>query len=41
MTNMRDRIDAAGGTLTVRDADGTGVRVEMRVPVGAGRSGAT
>jgi signal transduction histidine kinase len=41
MTNMRDRIDAAGGTLTVRDADGTGVRVEMRVPLGAGRSGAT
>lgn len=40
LANMRDRIDAVGGTLTVTDAGASGVRVDMRVPVTTSASGA-
>jgi signal transduction histidine kinase len=34
LTNMRDRIDAAGGQLQMTSAPGVGTRVEVHVPLG-------
>jgi signal transduction histidine kinase len=38
-TNMRDRIGAIGGTITVTSAPGAGVRIHGSVPVGGAASG--
>ena len=32
LTNMRDRIDAVGGTVTIRSSRGDGTQVDLRVP---------
>jgi signal transduction histidine kinase len=32
LTNMRDRIESAGGTLTVNSSNGVGTRVEAHIP---------
>jgi signal transduction histidine kinase len=39
LTNMRDRIDAVGGTFSTGGSMGHGTCVELRVPVSAGSGG--
>jgi signal transduction histidine kinase len=39
LTNMRDRVDALGGTLDVRSRPGTGTTVAGSIPVGERASG--
>jgi signal transduction histidine kinase len=39
LTNMRDRLDALGGTLDVRSRPGTGTTVAGSIPVGGRASG--
>jgi len=38
LRNMRERMDAAGGTLIVESAGGAGTRLVFRVPIGGNPS---